>query len=51
MIVLFCQIKEGMSNSGIVRDELMVEIGKAKKGMYFLEFSGDRPGSDAIEFN
>ena len=29
----------------------MVEIGKAKEGIYFLDFGGGWPGSNAIEFD
>ena len=44
-------MKEWAGNSGIVGDKAVIEVGKAKKGMYFLDFSRGRSGSDAIEFH
>ena len=40
-----------MGNSGIIRDELAVEIGKVKEGVDFFNFSGGWPGSDTVEFD
>ena len=40
-----------MGNSGVVRDEPTVEVGKAKEGPYILDFSEDGPDSNAIEFD
>ena len=40
-----------MGDSGVVGDEPMVEIGKAKKGSYILDFGQGWLGSDAIEFD
>ena len=38
-----------MGNSRVVRDELMVEVGKAKEGLYVLDFGRGWPGCDAIK--
>ena len=40
-----------MGNSRVVRDEAMVEVGEAEKGMYFLDFCGGSPGENTIEFD
>ena len=39
-----------MSNSGVVGDKPTVEVCKAQEGTYFLDFSGDGSGSDAVKF-
>ena len=39
-----------MGDCGIIKDELMVEVDKVKEGLYFLNFGGNWPGSNAIEF-
>ena len=38
VIVLSCEVKEGVGDCGIVRDELTVEVGKVKEGLYVLNF-------------
>ena len=48
MVVLFCEVKEGVSDGRVVGDKLTIEVGKAKEGMYFLDFGWSRPGSNAI---
>ena len=50
-IVLFCKVKEGKSDSGIVRDESMVEIGEAQEGLHVFDLGWGGPGSDVIEFD
>ena len=45
MMVFLCEIQEGAGDCRIVRDELMVEVGKAKEGLYILNFGGGWPGS------
>ena len=40
LIVLLGEIKERASNSGVVGDEPMIEIGKVEEGSYFLDFCG-----------
>ena len=40
-----------MSDSGVVRNELMVEVSKAKEGSHVFDFGWGRPGSNAIEFD
>ena len=50
MIVLFGEVEQGAGNFGVVGDELMIEVGKAKEGPYILDFSGGWPGSNAVEF-
>ena len=51
MVVLFCEVQEEAGNSGAVRDESTIEIGKAKEGLYILDFSGGWPSSNAVEFD
>ena len=51
MIILLCEVKEWVSDSGVVKDKLMVEVGKAKEGTYFLDFGGGWPGGNAVEFH
>ena len=50
-VVLFCEIKQGADYCRVVRDELIIEVGKTKEGLYILDFSGSRPSSDAVEFD
>ena len=38
-IVFLCEIKEEACDSGVVGDELMVEISETKEGSYILDFS------------
>ena len=40
-----------MDDSGVVGDKLMIKVGKAKEGVYFLDFSGGWPGSNAVKFD
>ena len=40
-----------MDNSRIVGDELIIEIDKAKEGMYFLDFCEGWPGSNTVKFH
>ena len=50
-IVFLGEVEEGAGNSGVVRYKLMVEISKAKKGVYVLDFSRGQPSSNAVEFD
>ena len=40
-----------MGDGRVVGDELMIEVGEVKEGMYFLDFHGGRPGSDTIKLD
>ena len=40
-----------MSNSGVVRYKLTVEVSEAKERSYILDFSRGWPGSNAVEFD
>ena len=50
-MVLLGEVKEGVGDSGVVRDEAAVEVGEAKEGAHFLDLSGDRPAGDSIELH
>ena len=39
-IILFCEVEEGVSDSGVVGDEPAIEAGEAKEGVYLLDFGG-----------
>jgi hypothetical protein len=49
--VLLGKVDEGASNIGVIRDEAMVEVGKAEEGVNILDFLRGRPFGDAIEFD
>ena len=40
-----------MSDSRVVRDKLVVEVGKAKERSYILDFSGGWSSGNSIEFD
>ena len=48
-MVLLGEVKEGAGNSGVVRDEAAIEVGKAKEGAHFPDLSGGRPAGDSIK--
>ena len=50
-VVLLSEIQKEAGDSGVVGDELMVEIGKAKEGVYFPYLYGGRPCSNSIKFH
>ena len=50
-VILLRKVKQRADNGGVVRNEPLVEVGKAKEGLYILDFGGGRPGSNAIKFN
>ena len=50
-IAFLGEVEKWASDCGIVRDELVIEVGKAEKGSYILDFSRGWPGSDAIKFD
>ena len=49
--VLFCEVKEGTSDIGIVRDESSVEIGETKERANIFHLSWCGPTCDAIKFD
>jgi len=49
--VLLGEVNERASNIGKVRNEVVIEVGKAKKGAYILDFGGGRPFGNSIEFD
>ena len=51
VIVLLGEIKEGAGDGGVVRDELTIEVGKAKERSHILDFGQGQPGGDTIEYN
>ena len=51
MVVFLCEVEEGASNYGVVRDKPTIEIGKAKEQSYIFDFSWGWPGGDAIKFD
>ena len=51
MVVLLSEVKEGAGDSGVVRNEVAVEVGKAKEGAHFPDLSGGRPAGDSIELH
>ena len=51
MIILLGEVKQGVGDSGIIRDELMIEVGKAKEGVYILDFGRGWPGHNAIKLD
>ena len=50
-LIILYEIEKGAGDNGIIGDELLVEVGEAKEGLYFLHFGGGWPCSDAIKFN
>ena len=50
-MAVLCKIKMGTSDSGVVRDELIVEVGEVKKGTHLLDFGGGWPCSNAVKFD
>ena len=48
-IIFLDEVQEGVSDGGIVGDELMIEVGKAEEGLYIFYFGRGWPGSDAVE--
>ena len=50
-IVFLSEVEEGVDDSGVVRYEPSVEVGKAQEGLHVLDFGESRPGSDAIKFD
>ena len=36
-VVLLCEVKEGASDSGVVGDEPMIEVGKAKEQLHIFD--------------
>ena len=50
-IVFLGEVEKWASDHGIVRDELTIEVSKAKEGSYILDFSRGWPGGDAVEFD
>ena len=51
VIVLHGEVKEGAGNSGVIRYEPAIEVGKAKKGAYIFDFDRGQPGSDAVKLD
>ena len=51
MVGLLGWIKERASDSRIVGDKQTIEVGKAKEGMYFLDFDGGHLGDNTIKFD
>ena len=51
MVVLFGEVQERTGDSGIIRDESSVEAGKAKEGLYVLDFGRGWPCCNAIKFD
>jgi len=49
--VLFGEVNEGVSDVGVVGNELSVEIGEAKERAYILDFSGDWPFGNPVKFD
>jgi len=49
--ILFCEVDEGTSDVGVVRDESSVEVGEAKEGAYVLYFSWGWPFGNSVEFD
>ena len=49
--VFLDKVEEGAGNSGIVGDELTIEIGKAKERTYILDFGWGQPGGHSIKFD
>ena len=50
-VVFLGEVKERVSNGGVVRYEPTVEVGKAKEGAHVLDFGWGQPGSNIIEFD
>ena len=40
-----------MGDVGVVRDELMIKVSKAKKGAYILDFGWGGPAGNAVELD
>ena len=51
MVVLLGEVKAGVGDGGVVRDEVAVEVGKAKEGAHFPDLSGGRPAGNSIELH
>jgi len=49
--ILFCEVDEGMSDIGVVRDESSVEVGEAKEEVYILDFSWGWPFGNSVKFD
>ena len=47
----FAKVDEGMGNIGVVKNEVVVEVCKAKKGVYILDCRGGRPFGDIIKLD
>ena len=45
------QINKGAGNIGVVWNELLIEVGKAKKGLDILHLGRYRPLCNTIKFN
>ena len=50
-IVFLDEVNEWTGDSKVVRNKLAVKVGKAKEGLYILDFGWGWPGSDAVEFH
>ena len=51
LIVFLSEVEEGVDNCGIVGDELMIEVGKAKERLDVLDFGEGRPGGDTVKLD
>ena len=49
--VLLSEVDQGAGDVRIIGNELSIKVGKAKKGVDILNFSGGRPACDAITFD
>ena len=48
--ILFCEIKEGASDVGVVGDEAAVEVGKAKERVDIFHLGWGQPTGNPIKF-
>ena len=51
MDVFLSEVYGRVNDSGVVRDKLMIEIGKAKEGLHLLDFGRSWPSSNAIKLD
>ena len=51
LVIFLGEVKEGVGDSGVVGDELMVEVGKAKERSYVFDFSEGWPSGNTVKLD
>ena len=51
MVILLSEVEEGASNSRVIGDEPIIEVGEAKEGTHFLDFGGGWPSGNTIKLD